>query len=62
MNKNVGLADRFLRVYLGLGLVGATIAGLVGPWGWLGVVPILTGIVGFCPAYPLIGVRTCMKK
>jgi hypothetical protein len=62
MNKNVGLADRFLRIFLGLGLVGATIAGVVGPWGWLGVVPIITGIVGFCPAYPLFGVSTCMKK
>jgi hypothetical protein len=62
MNKNVGGMDRILRVSFGIGLIGATIAGFIGPWGWLGVVPIFTGSVGFCPAYPLLGVNTCTKR
>ena len=63
MSTNVGLVDRVLRVVVGLLLIAAAL-GLYGPaytsvWGWIGVVPILTALVGWCPAYTLLGIRTC---
>ena len=63
MKANAGTIDRALRVIAGLALVGLTLAGTIGAWGWIGVVPLLTGILGFCPAYTLLGISTCpMKK
>ena len=63
MNANAGGLDRALRIVAGLALVGLAATGTVGAWGFIGVVPILTGAVGFCPAYTLLGVNTCgMKK
>ncbi len=63
MKLNVGGIDRILRISAGLVLVGLAATGTVGAWGWIGVVPLLTGAVGFCPLYPLIGMNTCpMKK
>lgn len=63
MKMNAGGIDRALRVIAGLVLIGLTLTGTVGVWGWVGVVPLLTGLVGFCPAYTLLGVNTCpMKK
>ena len=63
MNANAGGLDRALRIVAGLVLVGLAATGTVGAWGFIGVVPILTGAVGFCPAYTLLGVNTCgMKK
>jgi len=59
MKVNVGGIDRILRIVLGLALIGATLAGMIGMWGWIGVVPLATGIFRFCPAYTLIGVKTC---
>ncbi len=57
MKTNVGGIDRALRLTAGVGLVAW--AALGGPlWAWLGVVPLLTGSIGFCPLYPLIGVST----
>ncbi len=63
MKANVGGIDRILRIAVGLGLV-AWAAVLGGPvWAWIGIVPIATGAMGFCPAYPLLGMNTCpMKK
>ncbi len=61
MKLNVGGIDRILRVVAGLGLVGWAAMG--GPvWAWIGVVPLATGTIGFCPAYPLIGMNTCSMK
>lgn len=62
MKLNVGGIDRVLRIAAGLGLVAW--AALGGPvWAWIGVVPLATGAVGFCPVYPLLGMNTCpMKK
>lgn len=62
MKLNVGGIDRVLRISSGLGLVAW--AALGGPvWAWIGVVPLATGAVGFCPFYPLLGMNTCpMKK
>ncbi|WP_374580452.1 DUF2892 domain-containing protein [Pseudoduganella sp.] len=55
---NVGTVDRALRIAVGLGLIVATLLGLVGPWGWIGVVPLLTGAIKFCPLYRLARIRT----
>ncbi|MBZ8139328.1 hypothetical protein CLD22_05355 [Rubrivivax gelatinosus] len=62
MKSNVGGIDRILRIVLGLALIGLTLAGFIGVWGWIGVVPLLTGAIGFCPLYPLIGFNTCPVK
>jgi hypothetical protein len=59
MKPNVGSADRAIRVIVGVVLVGLTLAGEIGVWGWIGVVPILTGVFSVCPAYGLLGIRTC---
>ena len=62
MNANVGNIDRAIRILLGLGLTVATLAGAIGAWGWLGVIPLATGIFRFCPAYLPFGFRTCAVK
>jgi len=59
MKVNVGGIDRVLRIGLGLALVGATAVGAIPAWGWVGVIPLVTGVVGFCPFYPLLKVKTC---
>lgn len=59
MKRNVGSIDRVLRITLGLALIAWALF-LGGPlWAWVGVVPLATALVGFCPLYPLIGVNTC---
>lgn len=62
MKLNVGGIDRTLRILAGLGLIGWALMG--GPvWAWIGLVPLGTGAIGFCPIYPLLGMNTCpMKK
>jgi hypothetical protein len=63
MKVNEGTIDRVLRVAVGLVLIGLAAAGTVGVWGYIGVVPLLTGLVGICPAYAIFGISTCpMKK
>jgi hypothetical protein len=63
MKLNVGGLDRMLRITAGVVLVGLAASGTVGAWAWIGVVPLLTGAIGFCPLYPLIGFSSCpMKK
>lgn len=63
MKKNVGGIDKVLRILIGAGLVGATLAGLLPFWGFLGIVPLATGLIGWCPLYPLLGINSCpMKK
>ncbi len=59
MNFNVGGIDRVLRILVGLVLLGLAATGTVGVWGWIGVVPLLTGVLRFCPVYPLLGLSTC---
>jgi hypothetical protein len=59
MKCNVGGIDRGLRIAVGLVLIALAATGTVGWWGWLGVVPLLTGAVGNCPAYSLLGIKTC---
>jgi O-antigen ligase len=63
MKSNVGGIDRPLRIVAGLVLIALAATGTVGMWGWIGVVPLLTGLIGWCPVYPLLGINTCpMKK
>ena len=62
MTANVGGIDRILRIVVGLVLIGLTLAGTIGVWGWLGVVPLATGLFRFCPAYTLLGINTCPLK
>lgn len=59
MKANVGTIDRAVRIIVGLGLIAATVMGAIGPWGWLGLVPLATGVLRFCPAYLPFGIRTC---
>lgn len=61
MIKNVGGVDRILRIVVGLALL--SLVWLVPTnWGWVGVVPLLTGLLNFCPAYTLLGINTCKVK
>ena len=62
MKKNVGGIDRTLRIVLGLVLIGLAASGTVGWWGYLGVVPLLTGLIGWCPPYALLCWNTCSMK
>lgn len=63
MKTNVGGIDRILRIVIGLALIGATLSGVIGVWGWIGVLPLLTGAFGFCLPYALFGINTCpMEK
>ncbi len=59
MKTNVGGIDKILRVVVGLALIAMAALGVVGVWGWIGVVSLLTGLFGVCPAYSLLGMNTC---
>jgi len=59
MQRNEGKLDRALRIVAGLVLIGLTLSKVIGPWGWIGVVPLLTGAVGTCPLYSLLHINTC---
>lgn len=62
MQINVGGIDRILRVTAGLVLIALAAFGMIGWWGWLGVIPLATGTLRFCPVYPLLGHNTCPVK
>jgi len=62
MKTNVGGIDRILRIVLGIVLIGLAATGTVGWWGWLGVVPLLTGLFSTCPLYSALGWNTCPVK
>ena len=62
MTLNVGGIDRILRIVVGLVLIGLTLTGNIGVWGWLGVVPLATGAIGCCPPYAIFGFNTCSMK
>ncbi len=62
MQANVGSIDRVIRILIGVALIAATLFGLIGAWGWIGVVPLATGVFRFCPAYLPFGLRTCSTK
>ena len=58
MKCNVGNADRAIRIIAGLVLIGLAATGTIGMWGWIGIVPVLTGVFRFCLAYPLLGTNS----
>ena len=62
MKSNMGTIDRGLRILVGIVLIGLTLAGTIGVWGWLGVVPLLTASLGLCPLYSILGINTACKK
>mgnify|MGYP002632104219 FL=1 len=57
--KNVGTIDRLLRAVAGIILISLVFIGPKTPWGWVGLVPLLTALFAYCPAYSLFGIRTC---
>ena len=59
MKKNAGTTDRTLRILAGITLITLTLLGTIGAWGWIGVVPLLTGAIGNCPVYTVLGIKTC---
>jgi len=62
MQANVGGIDKILRIGAGVILIGLGIAGIGAPWTFIGVVPLATGLIGWCPVYPLLGLNTCPTK
>ena len=62
MKSNLGILDRSLRIVVGLLLIGLTVTGVIGLWGWIGLVALATGLFSFCPAYRLLGINTCKIK
>jgi hypothetical protein len=59
MKINVGTVDRTLRIGAGVVLIGLAAAGVVGAWGYIGVIPLATGLFRFCPLYSVLGLNTC---
>ena len=59
MNKNIGTIDRVLRIIVGIALIALAATGTIGLWGYIGVVPLATALIGWCPAYSLLGIKTC---
>lgn len=59
MKVNVGGTDRMIRAVIGLALIGMTLQGYIGVWGWVGVILLATAVFSFCPAYRLFGIKTC---
>ncbi len=57
--RNEGTADRVIRIVAGVVLLGLVFVGPQTAWGWLGVIPLVTGILGWCPAYALFGINSC---
>jgi membrane protein implicated in regulation of membrane protease activity len=62
MTKNVGNLERIIRIIVGIALIAIVFVGPKSIWGWIGVVPLLTGLIGWCPPYQLLGINTCSMK
>jgi hypothetical protein len=62
MKTNMGKIDRILRAILGIGLISLAFVGPQTPWGWIGLVPLVTAFLGWCPAYLPFGISTCPKE
>ena len=62
MKSNVGGIDRIARITLGAVLVILAATGQVGVWGWLGLLPLATGAMGWCPPYSILGINTCKNR
>ena len=59
---NEGTADRIFRAIVGIGLLSIVFVGPKTPWGWLGIVPLATSLMGWCPLYSVLGINTCGVK
>lgn len=62
MKKNVGNVERGIRIVVGLVLISLVFIGPQSPWGWIGLLPLATGLLGWCPPYSLFGINTCKNK
>ena len=62
MTANIGSTDRMIRIIVGIALIAATLFGTIGAWGWIGVIPLATGLFCFCPAYLPFGFSSCATK
>ena len=62
MKQNVGSIDRAIRAIVGIGLISLVFIGPQTVWGWIGVIPLATAIIGWCPPYSLLGINTCKKS
>ncbi len=62
MKSNVGGLDRIARIVVGLVLIALAVTNVIGWWGWLGLIPLITGLVGFCPLYTMLGLKSCPLK
>lgn len=58
MTKNMGNVDRILRIIVGLALIAIVFVGPQTPWGWIGIVPLVTALIGWCPLYTILGIKT----
>jgi hypothetical protein len=61
MYCNIGRTDRLLRIIIGIALIGLAAFEVIGPWGWIGILPLITGVMGVCSAYSLFGINTLKK-
>lgn len=59
IGMNVGLWDRIIRIILGLVLIGLAAFEIIGAWGYIGLIPLATGLLKWCPLYTIMGIRTC---
>ena len=62
MTRDEGTIDRAVRIIAGLVLLSLVFIGPQTPWGWIGLVPLATGLVGFCPLYRVLGINTCSLR
>ncbi|HRK39866.1 MAG TPA: DUF2892 domain-containing protein [Burkholderiaceae bacterium] len=62
MTQNAGGIDKILRIVVGIALIGLTIMGVLPVWGYIGIVPLATGLMGWCPLYTVLGINTCPVK
>jgi len=62
LDKNMGTVDRGVRFVVGAALIVAALTGTLGAWAYIGIIPVLTSLIGSCPAYTLLDVKTCKSK
>jgi hypothetical protein len=62
MQKNIHPIERVIRVVVGLVLTSMAFIGPANPWFLIGIVPVLTGLIGWCPPYQILGINTCKTK
>ncbi len=62
MKANEGNLDRLLRIAAGVVLLGLAVTGTLGPWAYIGLVPLATGLLGWCPLYTVLGINTCKLR